>query len=44
MFNIKDFLQKLSSYKQIDFRGKEAELDLLAQKYDKNKNSIFEKR
>ena len=43
MFDIKDFLQKLSSYNQIDFRGKEDELGLLAQKYDKNKNSIFEK-
>ena len=41
--DIRYFLQKLSNYIQIDFTGKESEMALLAQKYDKNNNSIFEK-
>ncbi|MCQ2738698.1 MAG: hypothetical protein MJ237_00565 [bacterium] len=41
--DIKQFLNKLSSCTQIDFSGREFEMKLLAQKYDKNQNSVFEK-
>ncbi len=41
--DIEKFLNKLSKYTYIDFTGKESEMGLLAQKYDKNHNSVFEK-
>ena len=40
--NIESFLEYLSSFTKIDFKGKERELGSLAQKYDKDKNSIFD--
>ena len=40
--NIESFLEYLSSFTRIDFKGKERELGSLAQKYDKDKNSIFD--
>ena len=40
--DIRQFLDNLSTFSKVDFKGKEAEFGLLAQKYDKNKNSIFE--
>ena len=42
MANIIDIIKKLSTYTQINFSGKESEMSLLANKYDKNMNSIFE--
>ena len=42
MLNIKEYLKNLSAYTKINFAGKEAEMAPLANKYDKNKNSIFE--
>ncbi len=42
MADIINIIKKLSTYTQIDFSDKESEMGLLAKKYDKNMNSIFE--
>jgi len=41
--DIKQFIKQLSVLNKINFSGKESEMFLLAQKYDKNHNSVFEK-
>ena len=42
MSGIQDFLKFLSTFTKIDFSGREAELGSFVQKYDKDKNSIFD--